>query len=266
MKRIIALMLALTLAISLAACGGDNARPSSSVTPPSSSTPEPAPLTGAGTISLDKSTYTTGETMRVTTEGITPEMNIAGAFVAPYNAGAAHDEFLEYRHPKEGADILEFAAPETAGAYEMRLYHRGGGVYTDETFVMGVPFTVAAPAPPAASSAPSASSAPEQPVNNTVTIVNNSGEDFILLGIHIQGGMYWGNDNPFPSVASDQNMPYFIANGSSKTFSVVSGSRVPGRFSGRFRGGEILSLPDASNIPAGSTITLTDTAGGYSVN
>ena len=92
-------------------------------------------------ISIEKSVFSRGETITVTTTGITEEMEDAGAFVAIYNAGAAHSEYKQYLYPQAGSDALHFTAPSTAGNYEMRLYKQDY-VYTDETFVESLAFTV----------------------------------------------------------------------------------------------------------------------------
>jgi len=92
-------------------------------------------------ISIEKSVFSRGETIPVTTKEITEEMEDTGAFVAIYNAGAAHGEYQQYLYPKAGSDALRFTAPMTDGNYEMRLY-RQDFVYTDETFVESLAFTV----------------------------------------------------------------------------------------------------------------------------
>ena len=101
------------------------------------------PDQGNPAITLDKSNYAPGEKIRVTATNITEDMISVKAFVAVYKAGAPHDAYDEYKYPRSGTAILSFTAPDESGSYEMRLYNRDY-VYTDQTFVMSVPFTVAA--------------------------------------------------------------------------------------------------------------------------
>jgi hypothetical protein len=65
----------------------------------------------------------------------------ARAFVAIYDADAAHGAYRAYDYPKEGSGTLTFYAPSSKGNYEMRLYNKDGE-YTDATFVMKVAFRV----------------------------------------------------------------------------------------------------------------------------
>jgi hypothetical protein len=69
-------------------------------------------------------------------------MQNAGAFVAMYEKDAPHDAYWQYQYPQAGYDELYFTAPHEPGEFEMRLYSRSG-MYTDETFVLGVVFAVA---------------------------------------------------------------------------------------------------------------------------
>ena len=109
-------------------------------TPPPAVPPQ-MPNLGGSRISLDKTTFTPGETITVTATGITPEMIRASAFVAIYVKDAPHRNYGQYRYPRTADTTLEFTAPRSAGDYEMRLYNRDGN-YSDATFVMRVPFSV----------------------------------------------------------------------------------------------------------------------------
>ncbi|MDR2533030.1 MAG: DUF5050 domain-containing protein [Oscillospiraceae bacterium] len=92
-------------------------------------------------IELCKEVYEPGETMTVTVKNLPPEMAAASAFIAIYEAEAEHWGYQEYRYPSAGESEHTFTAPWIALEYEIRLY-RQDYVYTDETFVMGVPFRV----------------------------------------------------------------------------------------------------------------------------
>ena len=100
---------------------------------PDSDTPE---------IILPKTSFAPGEAFTVTVTEITAQMLNASAFVAIYDAGAEHEAYKQYLYPnKVSENTLTFTAPYTLGDYEIRLYNRDY-VYTDETFVTSVPFTV----------------------------------------------------------------------------------------------------------------------------
>lgn len=92
-------------------------------------------------ISLDKSIYTPNEEMTVTVSGITQQMVEDEAYVSIYKAGSSHDAYMSWSYLEEGSSQLTFEAPAEPGSYEMRLYNKDHE-YTDETFVMSVPFTV----------------------------------------------------------------------------------------------------------------------------
>jgi len=123
----------------LAACGGGGTGGS----PDSGGAADENPDSGQSGdyISIEKSVFSRGETITVTTKEITEEMEDADAFVAIYDEGAEHHEYQQYLYPQAGSDTLQFTAPMTDGNYEMRLYKQDY-VYTDETFVESVPFTV----------------------------------------------------------------------------------------------------------------------------
>jgi len=95
---------------------------------------------GAAAVSLGK-VYAPGEAIVIATTGITQQMVGEGAFVAIYKAGAPHDQWGAYAYPKEGDGQVELAAPQEAGAYEIRLYRKDGD-YTNASFVTKVPFSV----------------------------------------------------------------------------------------------------------------------------
>jgi len=95
------------------------------------------------TLSLGK-VYAPGETIVIATTGITKRMVQDKAFVAIYKAGAVHGEPGTYAYPKEGDEQMQLAAPQEAGAYEIRLYKKDGE-YTSASFLSKVPFDVAPP-------------------------------------------------------------------------------------------------------------------------
>ncbi len=93
-------------------------------------------------LSLDKSNYNAGETITVKTSNITAQMEQDEAFVSIYKAGAPHNEWGDYDHPKAGTDTLTFTAPLKNGSYEMRLYSADHLSDYAPAFVTSVPFTV----------------------------------------------------------------------------------------------------------------------------
>ena len=93
------------------------------------------------TVSLGK-VYAPGEAIVVATTGITKRMVQDKAFVAIYKAGSAHGEPGTYAYPQEGDGQVQLAAPQEAGAYEIRLYKKDGE-YTSASFTSKVPFNVA---------------------------------------------------------------------------------------------------------------------------
>jgi len=94
-------------------------------------------------LTLNKSSYTSGEKITVKITGVTAKMIKDASFVAIYKANAEHNEYEDYRYPKSNTDTLEFLAPDSDGDYEMRFYKEDHN-YTDETFVLAVPFKVVA--------------------------------------------------------------------------------------------------------------------------
>jgi hypothetical protein len=103
--------------------------------------PEPAPEIN---LWLDNYTFDEGEAFSVYVEGITREMQNAGAFVAIYEAHAPHDAYMTWAYPHEGNNVFYFTAPHFAGDFEIRLYSQDF-VYDEETFVTSVLFTVRQP-------------------------------------------------------------------------------------------------------------------------
>ncbi len=93
-------------------------------------------------LSLDKSNYNAGETITVKTSNITAQMEQDEAFVSIYKAGASHNAWGDYDHPKAGTDTLTFTAPSKNGSYEMRLYSADHLSDYAPVFVTSVPFTV----------------------------------------------------------------------------------------------------------------------------
>lgn len=92
-------------------------------------------------VSLDKAIYSPNETIIVTVNGITQQMVDDEAYVSIYKEGAEHSDYGSWSRLDIGESKLDFDAPSEPGSYEMRLY-RKDYEYTDETFVMSVPFKV----------------------------------------------------------------------------------------------------------------------------
>jgi hypothetical protein len=92
-------------------------------------------------ISLDKTVYTTGDKIAVSTSKISQAMRDASAFVSVYVKGAAHDAYGDYKYVKQGDNIIMLKAPKKPGKYEVRLYQEGFK-YTDSTFMLSVDFSV----------------------------------------------------------------------------------------------------------------------------
>jgi hypothetical protein len=63
------------------------------------------------------------------------------AYVSIYVSGAPHSEYGYWERPGSAESVLFFYAPDTPGAYEMRLYKRDY-YYLDEDLVVSVPFVV----------------------------------------------------------------------------------------------------------------------------
>ena len=165
MRNLLTIILACALLL-LTACGGDAGNNGTGRSPDSSRNTESADIPSGSSseqsvqdrekvsapqvqdtgqsgeyLSIEKSVFSKGETITVTTTGITDEMEAADAFVAIYNAGAEHHEYRQYLYPQAGDDALDFTAPSADGKYELRLY-RQDYVYTDDTFVESIPFAV----------------------------------------------------------------------------------------------------------------------------
>jgi len=156
-RKVLQGMIILVMVLALTACGGGGGS--------SNGTPQDTGQSGEY-MSIEKSVFSSGETVTVTTTGITEEMEDADAFVAIYNAGAGHDHYQQYLYPQAGSDTLHFTAPTSGGNYEMRLFKQDY-VYTDETFVESVAFTVDGgttavdtPSPPSGSGSSSGSGSP----------------------------------------------------------------------------------------------------------
>jgi len=94
-----------------------------------------------GSISLNKTTYTAFEEIKVSVSGITEQMVASKAFVGIYEKGAKHDEYGLWDYVSQGSSILTLTAYNQNGEYEMRLY-TFRDILNDDTFVMSVPFTI----------------------------------------------------------------------------------------------------------------------------
>jgi hypothetical protein len=188
---------------------GIYARGGGSTTAPAGST---ALSHGSASISLDKSTYQGGDTIRVTVTGITQQMVDDMAYVAVFAVGAGHNDNLSFDHVNAGDSNFSVFAPPSAGNYEMRLYSMSG-VFTDDVLIAKIPFTAtAAPAPatpppvattppPAATTPPPATTTP-QPFDlsgamnllshsnySGISIVNNRYTESFLVP-HVPSGSY----------------------------------------------------------------------------
>ncbi|NLO38155.1 MAG: S-layer homology domain-containing protein [Ruminiclostridium sp.] len=98
-------------------------------------------LAKQGKISLEKNAYQANQDISITVTGITEEMEKSKAYVSIYRKGAEHDEYGGYIYVKAGDSVVELNAPNLNGEFEVRLYSIDHN-YTDESFVMSVPFTL----------------------------------------------------------------------------------------------------------------------------
>ena len=106
--------------------------------------------TTSGTITLNKSTYTVGESITVTYSGITNKMIEDKSFIGLYKSGDPHDltHLIAFQVPKSASgtfkyeDFYQYKALEP-GNYEMRLYSTEKATLTDY-LVVSASFTVSA--------------------------------------------------------------------------------------------------------------------------
>ena len=143
-------------------------------------------VTRVGTISLNKTAYTADEQITVTVTGITAQMVTTMAFVAIYEKGGPHGEYIVWEHVTQGNSTLTFRAPDKNGEFEMRLYSTDH-LYTDETFVMSVPFTVTGAQTPGALTLNKTTYAPNEEIVATVT---RGSVDLNIVGIWKPGAAY----------------------------------------------------------------------------
>jgi hypothetical protein len=97
---------------------------------------------GIFSLEIDKREYSPGENISTKVAGVPKYMLDAGAIIGVYDAGAPNDKFRTYVNVRERdfeASLLE--APLDAGYYEVRAY-ASGKIWTDETLVTAVKFTV----------------------------------------------------------------------------------------------------------------------------
>ena len=92
-------------------------------------------------IFLYNSVFAPNEEFLVEVSGITDQMVEDEAYVSIYKEGAGHDQYMDWQRPEAGSSTLTFEAPSEPGSYEMRLYSIDH-VYTDESFLLSVPFKV----------------------------------------------------------------------------------------------------------------------------
>jgi len=108
------------------------------------SQPQGGGTAGNESVTLDKSSYTPGENIRVTLTGITQDLVNAGGWAGVFRAGASHNAWGElnlWQYVSSAGTVnLTFAAPSAAGNYEVRLFNDGGD--SDGSFVTSVSFTV----------------------------------------------------------------------------------------------------------------------------
>jgi len=98
------------------------------------------------TIYLSKSAFEPGERLSFRMTGVPQEMFDANAWVAIYEMGAPHDEWLDIdlRGTASGAFVDgNFELPETPGLYEVRVFEVEEA--TEATFLMSVPFVILEP-------------------------------------------------------------------------------------------------------------------------
>jgi len=119
--------------------------PSPLPTPDPSPTPTPF-VVATPTIYLDKMNHETdaymfGDVIHVTVQGITDEMIRELAFIAIYDHGAPHNAYQQWFTISESSQSFSFETPRYEGLFEMRVYKQDY-VYTDETFLMSIPFRV----------------------------------------------------------------------------------------------------------------------------
>jgi hypothetical protein len=97
---------------------------------------------GAFSLEIGKQEYGPGEVIRTKVAGVPKYMLDDGAIMGVYAVGAPHDKFMTYVSVRERdleASLLD--APLDAGYYEVRAY-ASGKIWTDETLVAAVKFTV----------------------------------------------------------------------------------------------------------------------------
>jgi len=97
---------------------------------------------------LNKTDYRVGETIVVTTTGVTQQMQSDSAWVGIYKRGAPYREYGKYDYVKAGTNKVMLPAPER-GLYEIRMFRRSRP-YDETTLVTRVSFQVGSVVPPAA--------------------------------------------------------------------------------------------------------------------
>jgi len=127
---------------------------------PSTTAPPSGGGVTVGPLSTDKTTYTVGETITVTVNGVTQEMVDDTAYVAIYEVGADHWGEGQTRYPKVGTNTLTLTAPAFIGMYEIRFYN--AVVFSDRgsALVATIPFSVVDK---------------DKPVDNNSTLPNDGG-------------------------------------------------------------------------------------------
>jgi len=94
-------------------------------------------------ITLDRTNYASGETIRITPVGIPSNMN--NARVRLVRAGAPHSSGIWSGTVRANTTVLEASRRLDDGNYEMRLYRNSST--NENSFIMAVPFTVGAATP-----------------------------------------------------------------------------------------------------------------------
>ena len=108
------------------------------------------PAFAAATLSLDRTTYGQGDTIKVAYSGVTAEMEAARAWIGLAKAGAAAADYYgsgTWQYVKQGSGTVEITAPKENGSFEVRFYQ--GYDANDATLVKSasVPLAIGAVVP-----------------------------------------------------------------------------------------------------------------------
>lgn len=122
MKRAMALALALILTLALL----------------------PAAIAAAAgpALALEKTVYRPNESVKVFVTGITEQMVSEGAWLGLFKAGTGHQDYMNYTYPDADPYEASFNAPTEPGPYEIRLFAKDDGGYSESDLIAKVVFTV----------------------------------------------------------------------------------------------------------------------------